>query len=405
VFINYFARLLVLTFFIIPFRRSVKRKLIFGSVITGIYVCSAFLGMFISEQYLPWHNFSQNHFASSLVYCVLNLPLLFYVSRVSIDSILLALDFTNVMLKLTWIFAILGVLSVGYQFNYALQGLYLSAANARQEGISLLPANFTSTIASGLSLLSLSYTILFYLSVSKKKHVLLSFLLFLSSFNIVLNVLTVNGRDGIAIFVFGHILFYLIYREVFSKKIRHRIRSYGTIVTLALMLIFVNITADRFYSSKSSASKAFVTGVMNYLGMQQFTFNDVFIFHKEFSYGKGNFPILFGEGKTLTLVERGQKMAYTYNFSGYVGSFYKNGGFIYSAFVIYIFMFLFKGVLKVSRRGFGNIFIIGLLTFFMFTGLFYFRLGTLGGNRIFALILLYILIEFLFVSVFKKYEL
>jgi hypothetical protein len=221
--------------------------------------------------------------------------------------------------------------------------------------------------------------------------------MFLGSISFVLNTLSVSGRDGIVLYILSFIFSYLLFENYLSQGLKKRILKTSIIILLIFGIFFAIITLERFtYAKNADLNFALQVGVLNYFSMQPFTFNDVIKYQDTFSYGRGSFPLFYSWFFDFQETERDVSMAYKYNFAGYVGSFYKNGGFLALTIIISIFYLLFTRIKYMHRKYYIYQFSLSsLYCLYITSGLFYFRLGNKGGN-------LFILLSIIMLFIFKR---
>lgn len=394
---NYIYRFIPFLVFLHPFILANRRKNKIATFICGLYFASAVGSLFISSKYLIWHDFQNDTWQGFLLYSIYNLPLLY------LSLYLKPLEgINNIKFDiLTTIFvAFLGVgaiFSTIYQMPYALNALSLDAYEVRYFQHSILPSNIFTTIAVGFSTFFIIYLFYFFVGLINKWNKLITFSMLLGALSFVINVLTVSGRDGFVLFILSFVLAFLLFENHLNEKLKKKIKLIGFFLGIIFFTIFFIITANRFSDiNDGNLLSAFNVGVLNYFSMQPFTFNDVLKYHDTFSYGRGSFPLFYSWFFEIENTERDVSMAYMYNFAGYIGSFYKNGAFLFTTFFVGLFYLIFIRIKFMYKKYYIYQFsIISLYIFFMTSGLFYFRLGDKGGN-------LYILLSIIMLVIFRK---
>lgn len=371
-----------------------KRNNKIALVICGLYLASSVGSLFVSSKYLVWHDFQSDTFCGFLFYGIFNLPLLYvslYLKPIK-DIHTIKFDFFT---KNFVIFLVIGALySVTYQLPYALDALSQSAHIVRTMDESILPNSILTTIAVGFSAFFNIYLFYFFVGLINKWNKFITFSMLLGALSFVVNVLTVSGRDGVVLFSLSFILSYFLFEDSISDKLKKRIKILSVLLGVLFISFFIVISLDRFLRiGNADYFAVFQMGGLNYFSMQPFTFNDVLKYHDTFTYGKGSFPLFYSWFFDYEESVRDVSMAYKYNFAGYVGTFYKNGGYIATILIVGIFYMIFKEIKTIYRKYYISQFsIISLYFFFMTSGLFYFRLGNRGGN----LFILLSIIIFLF---------
>jgi len=395
--ILYLYRFIPIILFLHPYILAHNRKNKISKLICGLYLTSSIGSLFVSPYYLSWHDFENDTFFGFLYYGLFNLPFLYISLNIKPFYTLENIRF-DIFTKL--FMGILGagaVYSVFYQLPYVIKAMSMSAYEVRTMGESLLPSSFFTTIAVGFPMFLFLYVFYFYLNLVKRWNKFLGALMLLGAFNFVINALTISGRDGLLFFILAFILGYLLFENYLTKKNKIYLRYIGSIIFIAGLVIITIFTLSRFSTAKEeSVYYAFNTGILNYFSMQAFTFNDVLKFHESFSYGNDSFPLFFSWFSDLDNQKRNLSMPYMWNFSGYVGTFYKNGGYEFLSLLILIFYLIFRSVRKMHLNFYLYSFsILSFYFFFMTSGLFYFRLGNSGGN-------LFILFSLVMMLLFKK---
>lgn len=391
----YFFRFIPILFFLHPFIKAYRRKNKIAMLVCGLYLGSSIGALFISEEYLIWHDFKTDTFFGFLLFAVANLPLLYLSLKIQPISNVEGIELDKVSKVFLTFLGVGAVYSVIYQIPYVLTSMSMSAYEVRNMEESVLPPSIFTTIAVGFPMFLFVYVFFFYLSIVKGWSLLLKSTMLLGAINFVLNVLTASGRDGFVFFILAFVFGYLLFENHLSEKEKSKIKSLAVLFIGVGVLIIGTITLDRFSRlSGISLNFVFQVGILNYLSMQVFTFNDMLKHHHVFEGGKDIFPFFYSLFMDLGVQERDVSMPYMWNFAGYVGSFYMSGGLIFMAIVLLVFVLIFNGLRLVSRSfylyGFG---ILSFYLFFMTSGLFYFRMGNKGGN---LFILLSILMMFLF---------
>lgn len=393
----YLYRFIPIILFLHPFLLAKKRKNKIALVICGLYLASSVGSLFVSSKYLVWHDFQSDTFCGFLFYGIFNLPLLYvslYLKPIK-DIHTIKFDFFT---KHFVIFLVIGALySVIYQLPYALDALSQSAHIVRTMDESILPNSILTTFAVGFSAFFNIYLFYFFVGLINKWNKFITFSMLLGALSFVVNVLTVSGRDGFVLFTLSFLLSYFLFEHSMNDNLKKRVKVLSVLTGVIFIIIFSTITLERFSRSQETDLVAvFQIGGLNYFSMQPFTFNDVLKYQDIFSYGRGSFPLFYSWFFDYEKSVRDVSMAYKYNFAGYVGTFYKNGGYVALALIVAIFYVIFYQLKNLHRKYYISQFsIFSLYFFFMTSGLFYFRLGNKGGN-------LFILLSILLFLFFKR---
>lgn len=394
--IYYLYRFIPIILFFHPYYLARRNRNRVATFICGLYLVSSIGSLFVSEKYLFWHDFKSDSLFGFFTYAIFNLPLL-YASRAITPFDDLSEFRLNSITRFFIFFLGLGALySFLYQFPFVLRAMSYRAIEVRAMDEAILPQSIFTTLAVGFPMFLFVYIFLFYLSIIKRWSIVAKLLMLLGAIDFILNVLTFSGRDGFVFFFLAFIFGYLLFQPHFTKRTKKLIVLIGLGILVLGIITITIITLDRFAQvGNNDVEFAFQVGVLNYFSMQPFAYNDLLKFHDSFSYGKGNFPLFYSWFFEMENTRRDISMPYMYNFKGYVGSFYQNGGFGYSLIIIFLLYLFFKKLRTIHKYHFLYRFsLLSFYLFFMSSGLFYFRLGNKGGN-------LFILMSVIMMYLFK----
>lgn len=173
----------------------------------------------------------------------------------------------------------------------------------------------------------------FYWKFYLKRNQLITILLFIGSFTIAFDNLTIAGRDGII----RCVLFYLANYTLFKRYIIFK-QNKGTIATLLILLavggyFFSAISSDRFQKSKRGVLFSFV----RYGGEQFYLFS--YNYQRFFDEGiysiKTMFPLIYGDQYSAhDLNKKARADFYLNTFATIAGSFVQRVGVINSIFLV-----------------------------------------------------------------------
>ena len=170
---------------------------------------------------------------------------------------------------------------------------------------------------------------LFFLHVTYFPHrkKIIIFLL-LASLAIVLNNLSIMGRDGIVRWILFFGFWFFFFKKELSKRLIKRIFTGAFIILIPLLAVFLAITISRF----SGRSHDILFYLLDYLGepVIMFSYNFQQFFDGAFD-GRLNFPILFDSSERVPITNLNDTIYSRHNlntFPTFVGSFYLDFGFL-----------------------------------------------------------------------------
>ncbi|GGK60691.1 MULTISPECIES: hypothetical protein [Flavobacteriaceae] len=177
------------------------------------------------------------------------------------------------------------------------------------------------------------------------------------------------------------------FEPLLSLQLKKKIKKYFIFILMLGIIPIIKITIDRFSQTGGLTFLAFKKGIINYLGMQPFIFSDWLKDNTMFHGGANNFS-LFVNGKGVEYYE-----PYTWNFGSYLTSFYAINGYLSLICLSLLFYVMFRYFIKKTYKYsvISLFFFYGFFLHFMISGIFYFRLGTPGGNLFMVISLILIL--------------
>ena len=387
---NYLIRIIPLLVFFIIFYKSFKKNNKIAMCIISVYLVSSFSSLFIIQEDLRLHDFKTDSVFYIMIYTIIHgffLSLTLYLKPfTSVDQ----LPKGRVYNWLIVVFSIAAIFSIIYLTPYAIISLSTSAYDVRTAGEEVLPSSYLTTIAVGFPSFYYVYVFMFYVALIKKKK-LNAIVASLGVLSFVVNVLTISGRDGIFLAFYSLVLGFFCFEPLLTYKLKKRVKKYFLISIILGILPIIKITIDRFSQDGTFTFMAFKKGIVNYLGMQPFIFSDWLKDNLIFNGGANAFSF-FVNKKPVEYYEY-----YTWNFGTYLASFYGVGGYLSLFGLSALFYFIFRYVIK-KAYGFSTIsifFFYGFFMHYMISGVFYFRLGTRGGN-------LFMFISLLLIVFLKK---
>src|SRR5690606_28381580 len=213
-------------------------------------------------------------------------------------------------------------------------------------------------------------------------------LLLICSLTDVLNGISMVGRGGIMRWLLMLIFFYLSFYQHIDWKIKKLINRLLLLVVVPATAFFLIITVDRF----SGREFPVYVYMLDYIGQSFIYFSYIFDqFYEPTFGGRMNFPIFFpGESLDRTLSE----MVYTdyslNTFATFVGSFYKDMGFVTTFLIAFLFFLVFLFLYRFNKnpRSFYKLFVFIVFSQMIINGVFYFQYTGTTKIRSFILVVL-----------------
>jgi oligosaccharide repeat unit polymerase len=264
-------------------------------------------------------------------------------------------------------------------------------------------------IGQHLSLIALFMA--FYFSINFPKKKLIFSLLFASSFAVVIQNLTIVGRDGIVRWILFFLFVFFIFKKQISLKTKRKIIKFSAIAIIPMGLLFFQISAAKF----QGVGKGIIYYFVDYLGQSFIYFS--YNFHQFMNGtagGRMNFPSLFPAGQQVSINNLNDIFFANYNlntFSTFVGSFYFDMGLLrtFDAALLFFLIFLFYFRKNISNS-FSTLIVYLILYEIVLLGVFYYMFSsTEVVNTFIFIILLSILTDYkskkkpILTTVFNEY--
>lgn len=263
--------------------------------------------------------------------------------------------------------------------------------------------SYISAIGSAFSYFSL-FLMFYFLAYFREKKTLI-ILLFVCSFTDVVTSMSMVGRGGVVRWGFMFIFLYLTFKSLIDKKIKKIALKLISVFSIPFVVVFFMITLSRF----SDRDNPVFTYILDYLGQPFIYFSYIYEpFFKSTFGGRHNFPFVFPnsskiEGSLSDIVTSVD--FYVNTFSTFVGSFYKDIGFVFTlllAIIIFVlFLYLFRFTKYPKKFYKTSLFII--FSQIMINGVFYFQYTGTTKMRVFVLLVILTgLMPFVFPKLIKK---
>ena len=250
-------------------------------------------------------------------------------------------------------------------------------------------------IGSSLAFFSLYFCFYNLKNHPEKKKLIIS-LLICSLTDVVLG-LSMVGRGGIIRWLFMLLFFYFTFSQYLQPKLKHLIRRTVLFFSLPLMTVLIAITLSRFTGREYPV---FVY-MFDYIGQSFIYFSYIFdqFFESTFG-GRLSFPILFPDDRIERVLSEVVYADYSLNtFSTFIGTFYKDMGFIGTLglsigfYVVLMLIYRFN----TTPRTFSKLFVYIVVSQMIINGVFYFQYtGTTKIRSFILMILIAYVIQFLF---------
>lgn len=184
--------------------------------------------------------------------------------------------------------------------------------------------------------------------------------------------LSMVGRGGIVRWALMFLFFYFNFRSQITSSFRKKLMKWGSIFSLPMIVIFLSITISRF----SEREYPVYTYILRYLGEPFINFSYIFPdFFSNTTGGKQSFPFLFSNAPNLAGTSLVSTDYSINTFATFVGSFYKDIGFIYTLLLAIIYFLIFFIFYRSARNPnkFFKLFYYIIISQIVINGLFYFQ--------------------------------
>lgn len=277
---------------------------------------------------------------------------------------------------------------------------YMGTLNAEDVGgISA----YIGIVGRTISLVSLY---LFFYFIAKSESKIKVSILFFCSFVDVFVSLSYAGRGGITRWIFMMVFYYFLFNDYLSPVIKNKIKTALTISILPMVVIFLVVSYSRFSGREFSV----IEFILGYFGQPFIYFSYIFYDFFDNTYsGQQVFP-LFGVPAEGLYSDKLNGIDYYINtFSTFVGSIYKDVGFLITLLIAMFFSIVTIVTYRVERLStklYRLIYFVIIANIFV-NGLFYFQFSssTLLKGFLLLLVLGYFLPFFIeFFATDKKFK-
>lgn len=224
----------------------------------------------------------------------------------------------------------------------------------------------------------------------KKRY--LAFLALISSTSIIFTNLTIAGRDGIVKWLLMFTAAYILFSPILTKANKRKFFIISSIMVILSLVIIIFITAQRF----GIGPDKIINNMLDYYGQGFINFSKFFTFFPGGSFGgRMTFPVFFPMNERVSIANLNATFttqAFELNvFPTFIGSFFMDFGYwgtIAVSLTFYLF-FLFLSHIKLNHFSF--YFLILFLFEVLASGVFYFMNYSPQFQKVFFVLLIYIL--------------
>lgn len=369
-------------FFFGMYFSSNYRKVGFNSstFLIGIYFISsifAFILLFVYDTYdLDQVTFIRTIFHSVVIYLFLS-PIVTFGNRVENKLTIpngIGLDiFTYIVIMFTILSIIYSIPRVSFAFSFddlrSVRNLHNDRALYEGPAAAENPFMYIGSIGHHFAILSL-FLFFFYLAYKPKSR-RFQIILFLGSFSIVLNNLSMMGRDGIVRWILLFVFFFLFFKKKLPPVVVRRTLYWATVASVPIIIVFLLISFSRFSERENSV----LYYLIDYAGQSfiYFSYNFESFYEGAFG-GRMSFPILFSrEEQVKGALNDTIYSSYNLNtFSTFVGSFYKDVGLIVTLLIGIFFRIIMSYYFNYTRNSFVKLIVYILLFQVILFGVFYY---------------------------------
>lgn len=390
---------IILLFSVIVFIR-LKIIHLAGILLFAIYIGSTVSAIFVDPtQWYPYFNERAYTPEVMMAYGLLILFCLWPALRL-VEAPPNLSEFKPPWLKaMMWIMIIGGAYAIIYQLPYALQAAAVDADDFRREMdqnlVFLLPSSPATTLAVFFSTFYMLHIALAFQSSIIGDGTVRTWLLWLTSFANVVSGATFATRDASVFYIFALIFNYVYFRNAITKNNRKYIKGFIISIMAIMVINTAYISLERF---SNYTGNTFSWGTVGYFTSQPYTFAEAVYSHVNFYHGDLRFPVvkmLFNDFNLPVVVRTAN---YETMFGTFLKDFYNEGGWPFLIFGVMAICLIFKMSISANRNRFLSEFVAqSLYIQLMFTGIFYFVLGSKQGNY-------YVSIMFLLYFVCRRIE-
>lgn len=246
---------------------------------------------------------------------------------------------------------------------------------------------YLGAFGSAFSYLSL-YLFFYNLAYHPNKKRLIV-LLFVCSLADAVTSLSVVGRGGIMRWILMTLFFYFSFRKKIGLSIRKKVIKYVSIGSLPLIAVFLGITISRF----SNRAYPVYVSMFDYIGQSFIYFSYIFDPFYESSFGgRVSFPFLFPNDRLDGFVSEFLWSDFSLNtFSTFVGSFYKDMGFVVTLSLAIVFWLFHLIVYRfnVSPNRFYKLMLYIFFSQMIVNGVFYFQYTSTTKMKTFIVLVVF----------------
>ncbi|MBK7461615.1 MAG: hypothetical protein IPJ50_01950, partial [Betaproteobacteria bacterium] len=286
-----------------------------------------------------------------------------------------------------------------YQIPYAILAYSLGAEEIRhglnvlKEGV--LPPTLWTTFSVVVSSFYVIFIVMFFYSLTNRMSRFYTISTFIGGALYVVSSICFTARDGALFYAMTLLFAFGLFREDLPANVRSRLSKILAISGALMLMFLIAFTIQRFFASGSSDD--LLAGTLGYIGQQPFVFAETIVSQSVFYGFDLRFPlvsIIINGAET----EVARTVHYEWSFGTFLKDYYSMFGwgslvFLASAQTILFYSQFSKRFIPES---FFMILLVAFYFQFMLSGVFYFRLGTRGGNLymvLYALILLTVAIK------------
>lgn len=369
------------------------------SIVLLIYLVSAFASFFVPEAMLSGFDYSLygavHYIGYTLFVSISLLPILLLKGR---KYTLLQYPPQN---SIRWFFLISSFsiwLALIYQIPYAITAISIGAEEIRhglnvlREGV--LPPTFLTTFSVVTSSFYVLFIFMFFYAVANRMSFFYIVSTFVGGTLYVVSSICFTARDGALFYMLTVLFAYIVFRSDLPINIQKRLSKAIVLAVVVISSFLVIFTAQRFFSTGDT--QELLAGTLGYIGQQPFVFAETIVSQTNFYGFDLRFPLI-SILLTGAEVEVVRSMPYEWSFGTFLKDYYSMFGWpsLITMTVIQFLFFYSQFSRKKKTGSLAGILIVAFYFQFMLSGVFYFRLGTRGGNLymvIYALLVIVVLL-------------
>lgn len=294
----------------------------------------------------------------------------------------------NTLKSFYLILILLSIFCIVYCFPYAMTANKIGWNVVRiNDDVSLLPANFLTTLCTGVATLTPVGVLLFFIGLLDSRLNKYAVAILLLPIAGIIHSMTFAARELYIYLPISFAIIYVAFKNSLSVKQKKRIKIFSAIASVFLIFLFISISTNRF---GDTGTDSFISGTWGYIYQQPYVFDQTLQFFDNY---KGYSKSLSFIGNIIGDNSVKPDIVYVteYSFGTMYKGFYEMFGYtsLFIGALIYVSFFLAMSNLRVIRKNaFSALIVFSIFIWFTVSGIFYFRYGNVSSQFIMYLLII-----------------